>query len=268
MKSINVSGDNNAHQTRGPLRIMLALGFCLVMRALALAQDAGATLLEFVPKPSKEPATVVSKPIARFPNLPNSTATSSVGTVRRITLEEAQQAAAGQNPMVRLGRLQVEAAKQNRKVFEASYYPQVSGTFLNLHFNKFMGEEIQIRRPLLGVTNTIGAPLLGKDSTLAAFTLIQPLTPLLKVQQAVKLARADENIAKAKAGVPISASLRNVEKNYFDLLIAQRELIVAQVQSQRIQDKYLVASNVPAIPLSAEQSARTYSIAQRYDWPP
>lgn len=252
MRSIN-------HQARGLLRPILALIFCLMVPALALAQEPGPSLFEFVPKPAKAPGTAVSIPTARVPNLVNSRATSSVGATRTITLEEAQQAAAGQNPMVRLGQLQVEAAKQNRQVFEASYYPQVTGTFLNLHFNKFMGEEIQLRRPIQGTTTTRGFPLLGKDSTTAAFTLVQPLTPLLKVQQAVKIARADENIAKAKAGVPISESARNVEKNYFDLLIAQREFIVAQVKSQRVQDKFSVASNGSAIPLSGEQQAEMIS---------
>ena len=260
MRSITAGSNNSAPQTRGLLRVLLALVFCVMAPALTLAQDSGTGLFEFVPKPVKAPETTVTKPTARFPNLVKSkTATSSAGAVRTITLEEAQQAAAGQNPMVRLGQLQVEVAKQSRQVWEASYLPQVSGTFLNLHFNKFMGEQVQVRRPLLGINQTVGLPLLGKDSTLAAFTLVQPLTPLLKVQQAVKIARADENIAKAKAGIPISETSRNVEKNYFDLLIAQREFVVAQVKSQRIQDKFLIASNAPPIPLSGEQQAELIS---------
>src|SRR5436190_5620075 len=258
MRIIKARGDNRVHEARGLLRMILGLAFCLMAPQLALAQDSGASLFEFVPKPVKPPTTVASRQRAELPDV-KPRAISSVGVVRTITLEEAQQAASSQNPMVRLGQLQVEVAKQNRQVFEASYYPQISSTFLNMHFNKFMGEEIQLRRPLQGVTNTLGFPLLGKDSTLAAFTLVQPLTPLLKVQQAVNIARADENIAKAKVGIPISASLRNVEKNYFDLLIAQRELIAAQVKSQRVQDKSLLASNGPSIPLSSEQQAEMIS---------
>ena len=259
MRSIKARGANSAYRTRGLLRVLLTLVFCFMAPALALAQDSGPSLFEFFPKPVKAPGTALNIPTARVPKPVRSTGPTSVGAVRKITLEEAQQAAAGQNPMVRLGELQIEVAKQARQVWEASYYPQVSGTFLNLHYNKFMGEQVQVRRPLLGTTSTIGLPLLGKDATLAAFTLVQPLTPLLKVQQAVKIARADENIAKAKAGVPISETSRNVEKNYFDLLIAQREFVVTQVKSQRIQDKFLIASNAPAIRLSGEQEAELIS---------
>ena len=115
----------------------------------------------FIPQPAKAPSVPLTIPIARVPvpDFVGPRVGTTVGTVRVITLEEAQQAAAGQNPMARLGQLQVEAAKQNRQTFEASYYPQVSGTFLNLHFNKFMGEQIQVNRPLLGITNTVAVPL-------------------------------------------------------------------------------------------------------------
>src|SRR5204863_3154953 len=143
MRIIKARGDNRVHEALGPLRMMLGLAFCLMAPPLAFAQDSGTSLFEFVPKPVKPPTIVARRQSAELPTV-NSRATSSVGAVRTITLEEAQQAASGQNPIVRLGQLQVEVAKQNRQVFEASYYPQISSTFLNMHFNKFMGEEIQL----------------------------------------------------------------------------------------------------------------------------
>ncbi|MCM3904226.1 MAG: TolC family protein [Pyrinomonadaceae bacterium] len=257
MRSITTQGVKSVRRIPRLLTVGLALLICLIVPALASAQDPAGALSPFLPRPVKEPPVPLSIPIARLPNLVNTPSKTGVevGTSRVITLEEAQQAAAGQNPMVRLGQLQVEAAKQNRQVFAASYFPQISSTFANLHFNKFMGEQIQLRRPIQGTTTSASLPLLGKDLTLAAFTVMQPLTPLLKVQQAVKIARADENIARAKAGMPISETSRNVEKNYFDLLIAQRELTIAQLKSKRVQDKSLIASNSSAPRLSAEQEA-------------
>jgi outer membrane protein TolC len=59
--------------------------------------------------------------------------------------------------------------------------------------------------------------------------------------------------------MPVSESTRNVEKNYFDLLIAERELTVAQTKSQRFKDKYLIASNAPNLKLSGEQQAEIIS---------
>lgn len=50
-------------------------------------------------------------------------------SVRRITLEEAQQQVqAADNPMVRLAKLQVEAARQHRLGTPFDYFPKLDGT--------------------------------------------------------------------------------------------------------------------------------------------
>jgi outer membrane protein len=242
MVRISTEDGKNVHRISGRMRGVLALLVCLVVSAVASAQNS--------------PSVPVNGPITRNLDLLNSSDKTAASTARLITLEEAKQQAAGaQNPMVRLGELSVEVAKQNRQAFQSQYFPVISATFANLHFNKFMGEQFQLNRPILGTTVPVSVPLLRKDETVAAFNVIQPLTPLLKVQQAVKIARADENIARAKAGMPVSEAANKVEKNYFALLIAQRELIVARMKTKSIQDKYLIASNAPPPRLSAEQEA-------------
>ena len=67
--------------------------------------------------------------------------------------------------MVRLDQLQVEAAKQHRLGTQSDYFPKLSSTFTNFHFNKFMGEAIEVQRPIAGGTTTIALPLAGKDQT-------------------------------------------------------------------------------------------------------
>jgi outer membrane protein TolC len=134
----------------------------------------------------------------------------------RITLDEAQAQAAG-TKMAHLARLGVEAAKYHRQAIQADYFPKITAEFANLHFNKFLGERIQL------VRRTAELPLLAKDQTIAAFTLTQPITPLLKVREAVRIARADEALAKAKADQVRSQVAANVERAYFTLLIAQRQ---------------------------------------------
>jgi outer membrane protein TolC len=168
---------------------------------------------------------------------------------RRITLEEAQDAAAGaNNPLVRLGQLSVEAAKQHRLGVQGLYYPNIGAQFANLHLNKETGQVIGER---LGVQVPIR--IFGKDQTDINVGVIQPVTPLLSVYQLVKIARADENIARAKAGMPVTETARKVEKNYFDLLVAQRELASAEADAKKIQNKWLTASNSAAPRVSAGQ---------------
>ena len=76
---------------------------------------------------------------ARIPTAFSRSRTAPDGP-HRITLDEAkQQAAAADNPMVRLGQLQVEAAKQHREGAQSDYFPKLSSTLANFHFKKFMG---------------------------------------------------------------------------------------------------------------------------------
>jgi hypothetical protein len=71
------------------------------------------------------------------------------GTVLRITLDEAQQKAAGAtNPLVRLGELQVEAARQHRLSVEALYFPNLGSQFLDFHANKQPGSVVGVQGPL------------------------------------------------------------------------------------------------------------------------
>jgi len=94
-----------------------------------------------------------------------------------------------------------------------------------LHFNKFMGPEIQL------VRRTAGVPLFGKDETFVAVTLTQPVTPLFKVREVVEIARADEVVASAKAAQATAQVASRVEQIYFALLIAQRQHTVAKIKT-------------------------------------
>ena len=160
--------------------------------------------------------------------------------VFRLTLDEAQQAAGGAgNPLVRLGQLSVEAAKQHRQGVQGLYYPNVSTLLENLHLNKQTGQVLSL--PRFGAAVPVN--IFHKDNTIFSVMAAQPVTPLFSVYQLVKIARADENIAKAKAGMPVAETAIKVEKNFFDLLVAQLELTSAEADAKTIQAKWLTASN-------------------------
>ena len=94
---------------------------------------------------------------------------------------------------------------------------------------------------------TGGLPLAGKDQTLVAVTAAQPITPLLKLREVVNIARADERCAMAKAGMPVETA-SNVEKDYYALLVAQRQLEVARANATVLRNKQLLASNAAMLP--------------------
>jgi outer membrane protein TolC len=173
--------------------------------------------------------------------------------VRRVTLEEAKQMAAdASNPMVRLAQLSVEVAKQHRLGVQGLYYPNIGTQFANLHLNKETGFVVGER---LGVMVPVN--IFAKNQTDFNVAAVQPVTPLFSVYQLVKIARADENIAKAKAGMPVTETAAKVEKNFFDLLVAQRELTGAEADAKKVQAKWLTASNSGVPTFSSEQETET-----------
>jgi outer membrane protein len=255
-------------------KILVALAACLLFSGIVAAQDQSAA-------PSRPelplPATTgVPLRIAfstssslratktLLPAVSLSAASNYVGSsvtlnasvapteMRRITLDEAQQMAGGaSNPLVRLAALQVRVAKEHRLGVQSMYFPNIGGQLENLHFNKNTGPVLTLDR--LGVT--VPVDLVGKNQTAFNFSAIQPLTPLFAVHQLVKIARSDETIARAKAGVPAAETASKVETNYFDLMIAQRELVSAEAESRKIQVKWLSASSSGAPRVSRQQEA-------------
>jgi outer membrane protein len=157
------------------------------------------------------------------------TAQNGFPQIRRITLEEAKAAAAGSAAARNVAQLEIDAARYHRQAAQADYFPKLGADFLNLHYNKFMGQTIEV------LNRNIGVPLFGKDWTAVALTAVQPVTQLLQVRQAVTVARADERIAQAKATQLTAQNSANVERVYFGLLIAQRRHIVAQKKLESIE---------------------------------
>jgi outer membrane protein len=165
---------------------------------------------------------------------------------RRITLEQVKQQRSVDpvsSPLARLGQLSIEAAKQHRLGVQADYFPKIGATFANLHYSEFLGQVVTVRRPIL---TQVPVPLFSQNQTIAAITFVQPITPLFQVNQAVRIARADERIAMAKAGVPTAGNTRDleIEETYFKLLIAQRRLTSAEFKFRTTQNRplYLTAS--------------------------
>jgi len=168
---------------------------------------------------------------------------------QRINLPEAQaRAAALAKKQVELARLNVAAAKYHRQAAQADYFPKISSDFFNLHFNKFMGQEIQLLSRFPALARPAAVPLLNRDISLFSVTVTQPITPLFKVREAVRVARADERIAEAKAQAVATKVAADVEHTYLSLLIAQRQLVAAKLKAQMAARAQTVAPSVdPAV---------------------
>jgi hypothetical protein len=167
------------------------------------------------------------------------------GRPRRITIEQVKQSANRvASPLAYLSHLSVEAAKQHRLGVQADYFPKFGATFVNLHFTDFLGEIVEVRRPFMGTVTQVPVQIINQNQTFAALTFVQPITPLFEVREAVRIARADERIAMAKAAASVSKGARDteIEETYFKLLIAQRQLTSAEWKLRSGERRPLYAS--------------------------
>ena len=175
--------------------------------------------------------------------------------VRRIALSDAQKLAqAANDPLVRLGELQVEAARQHRLGVKSMYFPSVTTQFVNLHLNETPGQLLTFRRPLEGGLISVPVAVVFQDSTTVNVVATQPITQLFAVRQLVNIAEADENIAKAKAGMPLTSLARQVEKNFFDLLVGQRELAAAASDARRVRTSWVKIGDSGSLGTVAQQA--------------
>src|SRR5215470_19852109 len=87
---------------------------------------------------------------------PRAMAQDASPEVRHITLTEAKSKAAGAATS-NVGRLTIDAAKYHRRAAQADYFPKLSADFMNLHYNKFLGQTIQL------VDRRSGQSLFGRD---------------------------------------------------------------------------------------------------------
>lgn len=155
-----------------------------------------------------------------------------------IDLPDAQARAALAGKAAELAKLNVVAARYHRLAAQSDYFPKIGSDFANLHFNKFMGQQIEIA----AANRTLAVPLLNKNESLFAVTVLQPVTPLFKVHEAVRIARADERIAQAKADAAAAQVAANLEHAYFSLMIAQRQQMEAEIKLKMMARPVQIAS--------------------------
>ena len=175
--------------------------------------------------------------------------------VRLVTLAEAEELAqAASDPLVRLGQLQVEAARQHRLGVRSMYFPSISTQFVALHLTETPGEILTFQRPLTGALISVPIQAVFQNQTIFNVVATQPITQLWSIRQLVKIARADENIAMAKAGMLVTAVSRQVEKNFFDLLVAERELRAADADSTKARSGWVKVGNSGPLGTAAQQA--------------
>jgi outer membrane protein TolC len=208
----------------------------------SVAQD---SLFDFMPPRMMKPMGLIPPSDSGAGAMAQAGAGPASGALR-ITLEEALARAVASHALV-AASAGVSAAHWRHKALQSDYFPRAGAYLVNIHYNKFMGDTIQLfRRGIIFPTVSRNVPLFDKDQTFVGPTVTQPLTPLFKVHEAVRIAKADERIAQAKANAVSIQLAADVERAYFDLLIAQRRQSEARANVEIAERRLQIASAAAA----------------------
>jgi outer membrane protein len=150
----------------------------------------------------------------------------------RLTLEEAKQRAISNNKLLNLAALNAESKVFAINAARADYFPKVTANSLYFHFNDDLGTVLSVPsksisgprgRPLVTFPGaTIAAAVLNQDTSMTQIGVVQPLTDLLKIRQGVKIAQADEQIARAQWAKGVRDIVSGVEQLYWGLLTVRK----------------------------------------------
>jgi len=199
------------------------------------------SLFDFTPPRMMRPVGLIPSSDRGAGAMAQAGAGSASGALR-ITLEEALARAVATNAVV-AAVAGADAAHYHHKAVQSDYFPKVGAYLVNIHYNKFMGDTFQLfRRGIIFPTVSRAVPLFDKDQTFVGPTVTQPVTPLFKVHEAVRIAKADERIARAKANAASVQLAAEVERAYFDLLISQRRQAEARANVEMAERKLQIAS--------------------------
>ncbi len=141
--------------------------------------------------------------------------------VVRLSLGEAKARALSQNRDLLLGRLAIQEKSLATEAARTDYFPKVLGNVTYFHFNQNLGNVLTFQRGKFGLfqpgSAAIPINVIRQDSTLGSFTVAQPITKLILVNAAVKLAEADTAIARAQLDKGTRDLLSGIAQAFYGL---------------------------------------------------
>jgi outer membrane protein len=160
--------------------------------------------------------------------------------VRRLTLEEARQLALSNNKSLELARLNVGEKEYATRAASRDYFPKVLGSVDWFHFDSALGQVVVTAPGVRGIlapgTVLVNTAVLNQNSTLSTVFAAQPITKLIAVNAAVKIARADEEAARAQLDKGTRDLLSGVTQAYEGLLGALRIQKALELQVKLLEE--------------------------------
>ena len=120
-----------------------------------------------------------------------------------------------------LASWQVSAKYHTLQAARKDYWPKLLNSFSYFHFDSDLGTVITTPG-ILNPATQIAVPVIEQDAQIYTAAAIQPITPLLKVREAVNITAADVGAAEAQRQFARNELTKGVEQLYFGILAAQQ----------------------------------------------
>src|SRR5579863_4447297 len=156
--------------------------------------------------------------------------------IRRLTLTEAVQLAIGQNRSLKIARLKVVENEQKKAGERSSYFPSITNQSNVLHVTELQNIGIPA-----GAFGTVGGSLVpaqgvqlpqGQKTFITSGTQIsQPLTQLIRIHQANRIAAAEVAVSRDDLKNAENQVALQVHSLYFGILISRLQKQAAEQQS-------------------------------------
>ncbi|MEW6719762.1 MAG: efflux RND transporter permease subunit, partial [Thermodesulfobacteriota bacterium] len=230
-----------------PLASVLAFGliFCMFFTLLVIP-----VLFVVVKSPSLKRGAVAAV-VAACVLLSAGREASAEPAKHSVTLSQAVETALKQNDLLKIGRSKVEERNQKILSARAHYFPFLSNNTKYVALSK--NQLLTIPAGSLG--NIGGNPFPNADAEIdqgsttilySETTLAQPMTQLLKIREANRIARSDRDIAEADLKRSENEITLQVHQLYYALLIACKEKEAAEATLAAAQENLREAENAVA----------------------
>ena len=158
------------------------------------------------------------------------------GQERSLSLREAIDLALRQNHAIRTGYYALAAEQQKRRMAKSNYYPTITNESNLLHITDLQRVEVPAGAfgvipggasiPPSNLFLTQGTKTLETSGTMLA----QPLTQLIKIHQANKIAEADVRVSEASLTKTSTDVVLRVHELYYRVLATQMQKQAAELQ--------------------------------------
>jgi outer membrane protein TolC len=169
---------------------------------------------------------IAPRVVAQDAPLPGAASPAPPRAVCHLTLEDAKRRALATNQGIGLAHLGIREKREATAAARAEYLPKLLANDTYFHFNSNLGVVATVPRGRLGILPPGQVPIavtgVRQDSNLLALTIAQPITKLIAVNAAVKIAEADEQIAKAQLAKGTRDLLSGVAQAFYGLQGAER----------------------------------------------